>query len=264
MPSQGAPEVHEMIPAERRARIVELLQERRAVRVSLLSEALGVSEMTIRRDLERLEQEGLLSRMHGGAILKRRMIEEPLYVTNVRAHSEEKRRIAQAAAAMIKPGETVFLSSGTTAAQVLGHVDPQIKARIVTHNLGAVSSAQRSSLDVVLLGGSYRPRSNTLAGALPIEIVGHFHASRFILGADALSLEEGVTTPSISLAGVERAMMRQTRGEVVVLADSSKFGVVGDVVICTLDQVDAVIIDDGVDDDVREEIARLGPRCIVV
>jgi DeoR/GlpR family transcriptional regulator of sugar metabolism len=165
---------------------------------------------------------------------------------------------------MIKPGETVFLSSGTTATQVLGHVDPQIKARIVTHNLGAVSSAQSSSLDVVLLGGSYRPRSNTLQGALPIEMAGNFHASRFILGADAFSLEEGVTTPSIGVAGVERAMMRQTRGEVIVLADSSKVGVVGDVVICTLDQVDAVIVDDGVDEDVREEIARLGPRCIVV
>jgi len=253
-----------MIPAERRVRIVELLQERRAVRVSLLSDDLGVSEMTIRRDLERLEKEGLLSRMHGGAILKRRMIEEPLYVNNVRTHSEEKRRIAQAAADMIKPGETVFLSSGTTATQVLSHVDPQIKARIVTHNLGAVSSAQGTSLDVVLLGGSYRPRSNTLQGALPIEIAGHFHASRFILGADALSLDEGITTPSIGLAGVERAMMRQTRGEVVVLADSSKFGVVGDVVICTLDKVDVVIVDDGVDDDVREEIVRLGPRCVVV
>ncbi len=264
MPPEGAPEVREMIPAERRARIVELLEERRAVRVSLLSENLSVSEMTIRRDLERLEQEGVLSRTHGGAILKRRMIEEPLYVTNVRAHSEEKRRIAQAAAALIKPGETVFLSSGTTATQVLSHVDPQIKARIVTHNVGAVSSAQRTSLDVILLGGSYRPRSNTLQGALPIEVAGHFHASRFILGADALSLEEGVTTPSLGLAGVERAMMRQTRGEVIVLADSSKFGVVGDVVICTLDRVDAVIVDDGVDGDMREEIGRLGPRCIVV
>jgi DeoR family fructose operon transcriptional repressor len=253
-----------MIPAERRARIVELLEERRAVRVSLLSEDLRVSEMTIRRDLERLEQEGVLSRMHGGAILKRRMIEEPLYVTNVRAHSEEKSRIAEAAAAMIQPGETVFLSSGTTATQVLGHVDPQLKARIVTHNLGAVSSAQRTSLDVVLLGGSYRARSNTLEGALPIEIAGQFHASRFILGADALSLDEGVTTPSIALAGVERAMIRQTRGEVIVLADSSKFGVVGDVVICSLAQVDAVVIDDGVDDEVPEEIRRLGPRCIVV
>ena len=264
MAPEGTPDVHEMIPAERRARIVEFLEERRSVRVSVLSETLGVSEMTIRRDLEQLESAGLLSRMHGGAILKRRMLEEPLYATNVRAHSEEKRRIAQAAAATIGPGETVFLSSGTTAAQVLAHVDPQLKARIVTHNVGALQTAQRSALDVVLLGGSYRPRSNTLEGSLAIEAVAMFHASRFILGADGVTLEEGITTPSIGLAGVERAMVRQTRGEVVVLADSSKFGVVGDVAICTLDKVHEVIFDDGVDEEVRDEMDRLGLRQLVV
>jgi len=264
MPPEGTPEAHEMIPAERRARIVELLEERRAVRVSLLSEDLGVSEMTIRRDLEQLEQAGLLSRMHGGAILKRRIIEEPLYATNVRAHSEEKRRIAKAAAGLFKDGETVFLSSGTTSAQVLSHVDPHIKARIVTHNVGAVSSAQGSALDVVLLGGSYRARSNTLEGALAIEAVASFHASRFIIGADGLTVEEGITTPSIGLAGVERAMIRQTRGEVVALADSSKFGVVGDVVVCTLENVDMVIVDDGVGDDMRDEMERRGLRHVVV
>ena len=151
-------------------------------------------------------------------------------------HSEEKRRIAQAAAAMIKPGETVFLSSGTTATQVLSHVDPQIKARIVTHNLGAVSSAQSTSLDVVLLGGSYRPRSNTLAGRpAPSRWPATSTPPVSSSGPTAFSLEEGVTTPSIGLAGVERAMIRQTRGEMIVLADSSKVGVVGDVVICTLD-----------------------------
>jgi len=253
-----------MIPAERRARIVELLEQRRAVRVSVLSENLGVSEMTIRRDLEQLEQAGLLSRMHGGAILKRRILEEPLYASNVSAHSEEKRRIAKAAAKTIRAGETVFLSSGTTAAQVLSHVDPQLKARIVTHNVGALSTAQHSALDVVLLGGSYRARSNTLEGPLAIEAVATFHASRFILGADGVSLEEGVTTPSIGLAGVERAMIRQARGEVAVLVDASKFGVVGDVAICTFDKIDTIIVDDAIGREVRDEMERLGLKQIIV
>ena len=89
-----------------------------------------------------------------------------------------------------------------------------------------------------------------------------FHASRFILGADGVSLEEGVTTPSIGLAGVERAMVRQTRGEIMVLADASKFGVIGDVAICTLDKIDAIIVDDAVDKDVRDEMERLGIKQI--
>src|ERR1035437_8240253 len=98
----GVPEAREMIPAQRRVRIVEILRERRAVRVSSLSDDLRVSEMTIRRDLERLEAEGLLSRTHGGAILKQHMAEEPHYVDNVATHAKEKKRIARVAAATIQ------------------------------------------------------------------------------------------------------------------------------------------------------------------
>ncbi len=253
--------MREMFPAERQGRILEILAEQRGVRVSALSELLGVSEMTIRRDLERLENDGQLSRTHGGAILRQHIVEEPRYVTNVRTHTLEKDRIARAAATMIAPGETVFLGSGTTAAQVLAHVDPQTSARIVTGNVGALTTAQDSSLDVIMLGGIFRPRSNTLEGPMAIEAVSTLHASRFILGADGLSLEEGVTTASIGIAGVERAMIRQTRGEVVVLADRSKLGAVGDFVICGLSDVQTVVVDD-VDDDVRDEMLRRGLRVV--
>ena len=99
---------------------------------------------------------------------------------------------------------------------------------------------------------------------MPADLVGSFYASKMLLGADGISLEEGITTPSIGLAGVERAMIRQTRGEVIVLADSSKIGVVGDVAICPLDRADMVIVDDGVDDGVLEELRRLGLRVLVV
>lgn len=253
-----------MIPAERRARISEMLVERQAVRVSSLSEDLGVSEMTIRRDLERLEEEGVLKRTHGGAVLKRHMTEEPLYRDREATHAEEKRRIAEAAAAMIKPGETVFLSSGTTAAKVLRHVDPELEARIITHNVGALHEAQGLRLEVVLAGGLYRPRSNAVAGPLALEFISRFHASKMLLGVDGFDLEEGVTSPTISMASIERAMIRQTRGDVIALADSSKVGVVADVVLCGFDQLDAVMFDEGVDESVRDEMKRLGLRCIVV
>jgi DeoR/GlpR family transcriptional regulator of sugar metabolism len=253
-----------MIPAERRARIVELVKQRQAVRVSSLSEDLGVSGMTIRRDLERLELEGVLVRTHGGAVLKRRLVEESLYVERETTRSEEKRRIAVAAAGLIQPDETVFLSSGTTAAQVLRHVDPSLEARVITHNVGAVQEAQGLRLEVVLVGGVYRPRSNAVSGPLALEHITRFHASRMILGVDGFDLEEGLTTPTVGMAGVERAMINQTRGDIIVLADGSKIGVVADVVICGLDQVDAVMVDDGVGEPVRDELSRLGLQCIVV
>ncbi len=264
MPPQGVPEAHEMIPAQRRARIWELLQERRAVRVSSLSEDLGVSEMTIRRDLERLEAEGVLLRTHGGALLRRRMVEEAHYLDNVSSNAEQKRRIARRAASMIQPGETVFLSAGTTAAQVLRHVDPGLEGRVITHNSGALAEAQDLNLEVILVGGRYRPRSNAVDGPLGIEQLGHFHASRMLLGVDGLDLEEGLTTPTVGIASMDRAMIDRTRGEVVVLVDHSKIGVVADVVICGLDRVDAVIVDDGIDEAVRDELTSLGVQCIVV
>lgn len=253
-----------MIPAERRARIIDMVEERQAVRVSSLSEDLGVSGMTIRRDLERLEDEGVLVRTHGGAILKRRLVEESLYVERAATHTEEKRRIAQSAAALIQPGETVFLSSGTTAAKVLGYVDPSLQARIVTHNVGAVQEAKGLRLEVILVGGLYRPRSNAVSGPLALEHVGRFHASRMLLGVDGFDLVEGLTTPTVGMAGVERAMIAQTRGDVVALADSSKIGVVADVVICGFDRVDVVMLDDSVDEGVRDAMTERGLRCIVV
>jgi DeoR family fructose operon transcriptional repressor len=253
-----------MIPAERRARIVDRVRERRAVRVSALSEDLGVSGMTIRRDLERLEAEGVLVRTHGGAVLKRHMTEETLYVERETASAEEKRRIAQAAAALIEPGETVFVSSGTTAAQVLRHIDPDLEARIVTHNVGAVHEARGVRAEVVLVGGLYRPRSNAVSGPLALEQISRFHAGKMLIGVDGFDLEEGLTTPTMSMASVERAMLAQTRGEVVALADNSKIGVVADVVICGLEEVDTVMVDDGVDQSLRDEIVRQGLRCVVV
>lgn len=262
--SQEVPDVHEMIPAERRARIVDLVQKRRAVRVSALSENLGVSGMTIRRDLERLEVEGILVRTHGGAVLKRHMAEETLYVERESASAEEKRRIAERAAALIEPGETVFLSSGTTAARVIRHIDPLLEARIVTHNVGAVQEARRLRVEVVLVGGLYRPRSNAVSGPLALEHISRFHAGKMLIGVDGFDLEEGLTTPTMGMAGVERAMLAQTRGEVIALADSTKIGVVADVVICGLGEIDSVMVDDGADQRVRDEIVRLGLQCIVV
>ena len=262
--SQEVPDVHEMIPAEHRARIVDLVKERRAVRVSALSEDLGVSGMTIRRDLERLEVEGILVRTHGGAVLKRHMAEETLYVERESASAEEKRRIAERAAALIEPGETVFLSSGTTAARVIRHIDPSLEARIVTHNVGAVQEARGLRVEVVLVGGLYRPRSNAVSGPLALEHISRFHASKMLIGVDGFDLEEGLTTPTMGMAGVERAMLAQTRGEVIAMADSTKIGVVADVVICGLGELDAVMFDDGVDQSVRDEIVRLGLQCIVV
>jgi DeoR family transcriptional regulator, fructose operon transcriptional repressor len=262
--SLSASDVREMLPAERRARIVAALRAHPAVRVTALSEDLGVSEITIRRDLMLLAHEGVLARTHGGAVRRRSIASEVGYDEAGVTHAAEKDRIGQAAAAMIEPRDTVFMGSGTTVAHMLRHVDPDLEARVVTPNLAAASEARGLRLELLFLGGLYRPQLEAVEGPWPLEMIQGFNADKAFLGADCLDARAGLTTNSIAAAGIELAMVRRTRGEVVVLADSTKFDLVGPVVICPLDQIDVVVVDDGIDAEVCERIRRAGPRCEVV
>jgi DeoR/GlpR family transcriptional regulator of sugar metabolism len=261
VPVSHAPE---MIPAERRARIVEALEAQRSVKVATLSEALGVSEITIRRDLVILGREGLLARTYGGAVLRKRSTDDSGPEGDEPDKAAEAARIARAAAAMIEPRDTVFLGSGATVAQILRYVDPGLEARVVTHSLAAAAESRGLRLEMVFLGGLYRPQLNAVEGTWPIDMIGQFHADKAFLGADGLDSKAGLTTPSIAVAGVELAMIRRTRGEVVVLAHNNRIGLVCQVVICPLDQIDVVLVDTGLDREVLRDIRRAGPRCEVV
>ena len=132
---------------------------------------------------------------------------------------------------MIEPHDTVFLGSGTTVAHLLRYVDPELEARVVTPSLGAAAETQGLRLEIVFLGGLYRPHLNAVEGTWPLEMIVQFNADKTFLGADGLDSKAGLTTPSIAVAGIELAMIRRTRGEVVVLADNNKIGLVCPVVI---------------------------------
>jgi DeoR/GlpR family transcriptional regulator of sugar metabolism len=253
-----------MLPAERRARIVAALKDKRAVRVPTLSDELGVSEITIRRDLLLLEREGVLDRTYGGAVLKKQLAAEPRWDDAGGVNVAAKDAIAAAAAEMIEPQDTVFIGSGTTVVNILRHVDPELEARVVTHSLAVASEARGLSLEVLFLGGLYRPQLDAVEGTWPLDMINQVYADKAFLGADGLDIRAGLTTPSMAAATIELAMIRRTRGEVVVLADSSKIGVVGPLVICPLDQVDVILVDDGVDPGVVKQIQRAGPQCEVV
>jgi DeoR family fructose operon transcriptional repressor len=249
-----------MLPAERRERIVAAIQDQRAVRVPALSEDLGVSEITIRRDLLLLEQEGILDRTYGGAVIKRQLTAVPRWEEAVGSHAAQKDSTAE----MIEPQDTVFFGSGTTVVHILRHVDPDLEARVVTHSLAVAAEARGLKIEVLFLGGLYRPQLDAVEGTWPLDMISKFYADKAFLGADCLDLRAGLTTPSMAVASIELAMIRRTRGEVVVLADSSKIGLVGPLVICPLDQIDVVLVDDGIDPSVCKQIQRAGPRCEVV
>ena len=253
-----------MLPAERRARIVAALEDQRAVRVPALSATLGVSEITIRRDLLLLEQEGVLKRTYGGAVIRKQTPAEQHWEDTAGVQRPQKADIAKAAAEMIEMGDTVFLGSGSTAATIVRHLPLDIEVRIVTHNLAAALEARGPHLEFVFLGGLYRPQIGAVEGSWSIEMLAQFNADKTFLGADCLDVGAGLTSSGLAIADLELAMIRRTHGEVVVLADSSKIGLVGAVVICPLDQIDVVVVDSGIDPEVCRQIERAGPQCEVV
>ncbi len=250
------------LPAERHRRISELLRERQVVRVSSLSEMLGVSEVTIRRDLEELEQRGVLERTHGGAILAQRMRTEPAYMEAITRNPTEKRAIGRAAAALVSPGDTVFFNGGTTTLQVFRHLDVA-GVKVVTNHVGMAIESPERGIEALLVGGQYRAPSNSCVGSFATDCLRKVFATRAFVGVEGLSLRAGLTTPAAEEAEIARLMIDHTQGVVTVVADSSKVGIVADFAIARLDEVAGLVTDAGIDSDVRDELVGLGLEVMV-
>lgn len=252
----------EIIPVERQRQIVELVDERGVMRVNELSERFSVSVMTIRRDLMALEEQGFLSRSHGGAVSRRRFQSEPYFDQKGRRNRAEKVAIARAAAALVEAGETILVNSGSTTLEFLRALPP-IELRVVTSNAGALTALEAPSIECIVVGGVYRRRSNSFVGGLAVQTLSQVFGSRSFIGVDGLSVEAGLTTPHHQEAEISREMIRRTRGEVIVLADSSKIGGVAPFVTAALDEAHIVVTDSGIDEEYRSALAERGIRVIV-
>jgi DeoR family transcriptional regulator, fructose operon transcriptional repressor len=236
-----------ILPAQRLRRIQELIGTQRVVRVAELSELLGVSEVTVRRDLRTMERRGQLERTHGGAVAMHRILAEPRFLDATTAHTAEKRAIGRLAAQRVKAGQTVFLTGGTTTEQVFRHISAR-DVTVVTNHAGIAADYEwgRTNVDLILLGGHYRARSRSLVGVPAADNLGKFFSSLSFIGVDGVSIQDGLTGPSSAEAEIARLMIERTRGEVVVVADHSKLGAVADFVIAHIDKIDVVVVDDGV------------------
>lgn len=244
-----------LIPAQRRVRIQEYLRVHKIVRTTDLCEILGISEATVRRDLEWLENEEFLERTHGGAILSQRMHKEPRYRHRAQIHPEEKRIIGIAAASQIEDGDIVFINSGTTTTQVISHIPNNVVITVITNNLSASLETGEASFELILLGGSFQPRSNSVAGRFAIDNLQQIYANKTIIGVDGISLKYGCTVPASGEAKLIRLMIERTKGPIIVVADHSKWGVVSNFEIATIDQIHRLITDEGFDASARAELA---------
>ena len=234
------------------------------MRSSALSEILGVSEMTIRRDFDILERRGLAERTHGGAVFKQERVAGKFrYQNSIKENLEEKRQIAKTAASLLEPNDVIFLGEGTTAALILKYLEPGFPCTFFTNNLGAIAETDHISAELVLLGGTYNSVTHALTGPLTMQMIRQVNATKVFLGADALSISSGITTPNLDIAIIDRSMIENTRGQVIVLANHTKFGLVAQMSIVPLKQIDILITNKKIPDAFQNDLNQLGVNVLV-
>jgi DeoR family transcriptional regulator, aga operon transcriptional repressor len=231
---------------ERFSAILEQLAEDGSATVGELSERLGVSGATIRRDLSQLADQRLLARTHGGAVMQAVSYELPVRYRSER-RSEQKQRIAIAAAALVPDGGVVGITGGTTTTQASRELAAKPKLTVVTNALNiAAELAVRPNLSLAVTGGMARSASFELVGPVAEQTLAGYHLDVALLGVDGIDAEAGCTTHDDTEARTNAALLRQAK-RVIVLADSSKLGRVTFATICPLSAVHLLITDDSAD-----------------
>jgi DeoR family transcriptional regulator of aga operon len=243
---------------DRMTAILQRAGETGSVDVADLAALLGASEATIRRDLQSLSAQHLLVRTHGGAVVGDTGQELSVRIKETR-NQAEKRRIGQAAAALVQDGAVVGLTGGTTATELARALADRRGITVVTNAINiAAELAIRTQITLVVIGGVARP-SYEMVGPAAEMMLDNYHLDIAFIGVDGLSAQEGCTTYHEMEAQTDRNFLERAR-RTVVIADSSKIGRVTFARIVPLARVDDIVTDDGADPAQLRELAEAGVR----
>ena len=245
-----------MLVEERRNRLLEVVRTRRFASLPELVQELRVSESTVRRDLEYLEDQGVTKRIHGGVLYAGTSPKIPHFDQRDPADLEDKRAIAKAAVNLIKDGESVLLDGGSTTYEVARLLAGR-PLHVVTNSLPVANLlGSDSECDLVFLGGNICSRTGVAMGPLTNRMIQSLRVHKTILSVAGAS-EEGFFNNNLLLVETERVML-QSADEVVVVADSSKLGRRSLAHLCGLGDVSRLVVDSGIGDDWREKITGAG------
>ena len=242
-----------MISSQRQHLILSRLRTRGAVRITALSKELGVSAMTIRRDIAELADKGLLKRVHGGAVTTSTLLSEPLFSVKSQMDIGLKDAIAQEAIKYVAPGDVIAIGGGTTAyvfAQHLLESQQSSGITILTNSIPVaelVQALESKDVEVIVTGGVIT-RSNSLVGPIADKVVASLRANTVFLGTHSVSIPRGFLMPNSLEAATDMAMM-DIADRTIVLTDHTKWSCTSLSLFARFDQVDTVITDDGLDPD---------------
>ncbi|MEB8342341.1 DeoR/GlpR family DNA-binding transcription regulator [Streptomyces endophyticus] len=252
-----------LLAEQRRALIIDEVRRRGGVRVNELTRKLGVSDMTVRRDLDALARQGVVEKVHGGAVpVVEASTHEPGFEAKSGLELTAKEDIARAAAPLAAPGTAIALSGGTTTFALAKELLDVPDLTVVTNSVRVADvfhasqrgAASRQGAATVVLTGGVRTPSDSLVGPVADQAIEALHFDVLFLGVHGISPEAGLSTPNLAEAETNRRLVQSAR-RVVVVADHTKWGTVGLSSFASLDQVDTLVTDGGLPVEARAEVA---------
>lgn len=251
-----------MIPAERQKLILRLIAQQQIVSISTLVEKLGVSHMTIRRDIKALEANGQVSSISGGVQMIERLTAEPTHEDKSHLAVEEKRKIAQKAFELIPETGSVFLEAGTTNFEIARLLKDREKLTVITNDMDIATYLMRDArCEVIFCGGRIIRNNHCTSGELTAQFIARMSVNIAFISASAWN-HEGLTTPDENKIAVKLAVLRAAHQKYLV-SDSTKYGKLGSFFITDITAFDAVITDDGLQKKAQSLIAQEGVRVIL-
>lgn len=253
-----------MLAASRRAMIKEMLLEKKTLKVSELSEIFNVSDETIRRDLKKLEEEGIIEKNYGGAVLRESTMIVPPISQRSKEHIREKEKIACEAIKRVKDGMTVVLDTGTTTQQVAKLLKAFKELTIITNGLNILNEMSSSAhINLFSVGGKLKSSNFSLVGPEAERNMRLYSADIAFIATSGISWERGLTTSDIFEAEVKKAMIDSAK-KVIVVADSSKFLKDAMVSFCGLNKIDEIITSGEINQLILENLSQHGVKITLV
>jgi len=253
-----------MTLTDRHGFILNRLQENGKVEVHSLSDELGVSEVTIRKDLRILEDKGLLFRTHGGATRSNPYTSDKPVSVKENVHPEEKSHIADTAVTFIGENDSIIMGSGTSILAMARQINPSKRLNVITSAINvSMELSRRENIEILQLGGQLRNTSTSVVGPYAEQFLENITCGVFFLGVDGIDLESGLTTTNLMEASLNQKCIKVAQ-MTVVLADSSKFGRRGFGRICPVEDVEHIITDDGINPELVRQIENRGVKVTIV
>lgn len=253
-----------VLVSKRQQLILQYLKENKTVKVDDLSKKLGVSPITIRRDLQLFEDNGIVEKFYGGAaILEKSLADDPSFSNSSEEYISLKHALAQRAAALVEDGDIIFINSSSTALLILEFLEDK-HVTVVTNNGKALQISDSPNIDLVLTGGEVNRRKLCMVGDYATNLLSKISADKCFLGVSGISASSGISTSVLQETTINSMMLKKCNGPTIILADSSKVGKNHNFQIGEINRISYLITDSNADSKELELIKAKGIEILTI